>query len=126
LLLPACKSTDKKGPVTNGTSGTNSGGTTSGDDRFTASDIQAMWIAPYTEHCVGEYEKDCLLVSFNKNKPVQGEWELFYGDIKDFTYEKGNLYQLKVKIGTLKEEFIMPHGGSKEYILIEVLRKDGA
>lgn len=134
FFLPGCKSkvsTDTSGKDNTSTvteNGTTSNGETSssGQDRFKETEIRVMWVAPFTKRCVGEMEQDCMLISFNKDRPAQGEWELFYDGIRGFNYEKGNLYQLKVKVGTLKEEFIMMDVGSKEYFLLEVLRKDGA
>lgn len=134
LFWAGCKSkVDRVSGSSNNTSATTavksgdgSGTATNSEDRFKESEIQVMWVAPYTKRCVGVAEMDCMLVSFNKARPAQGEWELFYDGIEGFDYEKGNLYQLKVKVGTLKEQFIMADAGSKEYILIEVLRKDGA
>jgi hypothetical protein len=125
-LLTGCKTQPNRGNTAGSGKDSTSTADAGGDNRFTESAIQVMWVAPYTQRCVGEAEMDCMLVSFNKDKPAQGEWELFYDGIRGFTYEKGNLYQLKVKVGKLKPQYIMQDAGDREYILLEVLRKDGA
>ena len=128
LALPACKSQPNGG---NGSgSGTtvdnNSGGDGGNDDRFVESKVREMWVAPYTETCQGEAEMECLLVSFSEKRPAQGEWEYQYTPIQGFEYEKGYLYRLKVQVSKLKPEHVMMDASDREYLLLEVLQKDGA
>jgi uncharacterized lipoprotein NlpE involved in copper resistance len=53
---------------------------------------KTVYIGAETTSCTSdEMQKECLQIKWRKD---QKEWEVFYDEIKGFTYEKGNEYEL--------------------------------
>lgn len=81
---------------------------------------KTIYIGAETKPCtVGVSQKECLQVKWSKD---QTEWELFDGDIEDFTYEKGNEYELL--ISEEKVENPTAEAVSMKYKLIKEVSKN--
>jgi uncharacterized lipoprotein NlpE involved in copper resistance len=65
-----------------------------------------------------EKQKECLQIKWTKD---QKEWELFYGEIKGFTYEKGNEYELI--ISEEKVDDAPADASCKKYKLVKEIYK---
>lgn len=79
---------------------------------------KTLWIAPTTQKCVGEIEKECMQVRRSKH---QTNWELFYDNIEGFTYKKGFEYQVVVLETKVKNP--PADGSSIKYKLIKIISK---
>lgn len=83
-------------------------------------DVITMEVGPNRVPCVGEGQRECLLV----RDPGDAEWGYFYGEIEGFTFEPGYQYVLRVA----RREIASPpaDGSSVEYMLVRVVSKDAA
>ncbi|MEM0997602.1 MAG: DUF4377 domain-containing protein [Bacteroidota bacterium] len=97
----------------------------SNEEPFAESSVVEMWVAPYTKTC-NYLSGECLLVSFNERRPTEDAWQLMTEQILDFDYEKGYLYRLKVRVDLLNPDALLPDAGIRQYVVLEVLQKDGA
>lgn len=89
-----------------------------GSFHLSSQEKRTLWIAPTTQKCVGEIEKQCMQVKRSKN---QKDWELFYDNIEGFTYKKGFEYQvvvLETKVNNPPAD-----ASSIKYKLIKVISK---
>lgn len=82
---------------------------------------RTLWIAPTTQKCVGEIEKECMLVKRSKS---QKKWDLFYDNIEGFTYQKDYLYQLVIT--ETKVENPPADASSIQYKLVKIVSKKKA
>ncbi len=79
---------------------------------------KTLWIAPTTQKCVGEIEKQCMQVKRSKN---QTNWELFYDNIEGFNYKKG--YEYLVVVLETKVNNPPADASSIKYKLIKIISK---
>ena len=77
-----------------------------------------IYVADHLTDCVGVTSQKCMLIKEN----VNDNWTSFYGNIKNFEYETGFEYLLKIKIETIKNS--PADGSSLKYTLIKVLEKN--
>ena len=77
-----------------------------------------LYVASYQVDCVGVGPQKCPLI---REKPVD-EWQNLYSGIKDFQYEEGYEYLIKVR----KEQAAsnMMDASNIEYKLVEVVSKN--
>ncbi|MGY8916188.1 MAG: DUF4377 domain-containing protein [Flavobacteriales bacterium] len=88
----------------------------------TEENTEIWWINSAKMDCVGVGPMSCLQIQ--KGSEIDPEtWEFFYSSIKGFTYEPGNIYQIKVKV-TDKEEPILADASSKIYELVGIMSKE--
>jgi hypothetical protein len=79
---------------------------------------RTLWIAPTTQKCVGEIEKECMLVKRSKS---QKKWDLFYDNIQGFTYKKG--YQYQLEITETKVDNPPADASSIQYKLVKIIAR---
>lgn len=91
-------------------------------DALTGSDTNEMllYVAPYTQECVGMEVRQCMLVKEN----LDDDWELFYDEIEGFTYEPGFNYSLLVGWREIRNP--PADGSSREYWLIRLVQRSPA
>ncbi len=82
---------------------------------------RTLWVAPTTQKCVGEIEKQCMLVKRSKS---QKNWDLFYDNIEGFTYKKG--YQYQLEITETKVDNPPADASSIQYKLVKIISKKKA
>lgn len=81
---------------------------------------QIIWVNSAKIDCVGVGPMQCLQIKTAESEP----WSNFYQDIKDFDFETGYIYQLKVAVDTLDKNTLPADKSYLEYRLIEVLSKE--
>jgi heat shock protein HslJ len=87
-----------------------------------ANDTEIWWINSAKVDCQGVGHMSCLQIQ--KGEHIDnGAWELFYSEIEGFTYEPGNLYQVKVEISK-KSEPIPADASSLNFKLVEIMSKE--
>lgn len=79
---------------------------------------RTLWIAPTTQKCVGEIEKECMQVKRSKS---QKNWDLFYDNIQGFTYKKG--YQYQLEITETKVDNPPADASSIQYKLVKIIAR---
>lgn len=81
-----------------------------------------MRVNHFTQACQGLYEGNCLLVQ-EGTEIGSDNWQLFYFEngIKDFEYEPGFVYDLKVNKIHIANP--MQDASSIEYELVEIVNK---
>lgn len=84
-------------------------------------DIEIWWINSAKVDCTGVGPMSCFQIQ-KGDKLESGSWELFYDQIEGFTYEPGNLYQVKVEVSK-KSEPIPADASSLNFKLVEIMSK---
>ena len=93
-----------------------------GCDKKEEMKTEIWWINSARVDCVGVGPMTCYQIQKGENLGDE-DWQLFYSAIKDFDYEPGNMYRIKVKV-TEKETPVPADASSKNYELIEVMSKE--
>jgi heat shock protein HslJ len=90
-------------------------------NRQESENVDTWWVNSAKVSCTGSSEMSCLQIQkgdqFNAD-----DWEFFYSSIEGFTYEPGNIYQIKVK--STPKDNVPADGSSLNYQLVKVLSKE--
>jgi hypothetical protein len=83
----------------------------------TKNETKTLFINSHFVDCVGVSPQKCMQVKENESD----EWELFYDEIQNFTFEEGFSYEITVEIINIEDP--PADGSSIEYILVEIISK---
>lgn len=87
-----------------------------------ATQAEIWWINSAKVDCTGVGPMSCYQIQ--KGESIEnGEWELFYSEIDGFSYEPGNIYNVKVEV-IKKDQLVPADASSLTYKLVEIMSKE--
>jgi hypothetical protein len=86
----------------------------------TKTDAKTLFINSALVDCFGVAPQKCMQIRRNENE----EWELFYNEIENFTFEEGFFYELAVDMIDVKNQ--AADASSPKYRLVKIISKKKA